>query len=166
MADALVEAKNEVQAGVAEDRLNKFVQALGGTARADAVFGDPVERDGVTIVPVARVRFGGGGGSGRGPGRRKRGEQSAPDQEGYGHGGGAQATPLGYIELRDGQARYKRIADPVRPMAMLMLFPVVGVICFALMAVISLQTAKSARKLLPTMPHLPHLPLPSFRWND
>ena len=31
------------------------------------------------------------------------------------------------------------------------MFPLVGVLCFALMAVISLQTAKSAKKLLPEM---------------
>ena len=47
-----------------------------------------------------------------------------------------------------------------------MLFPLVGVVCFGLMAVISLQTAKSAKKLLPEMPHLPHLPLAVLHWRD
>lgn len=170
MADPLEEAKQEVEAGVAasDDRFNRLVESLGGTASASAVFGDPVEKDGVTIVPVARVRYGVGGGGGRGGmGRKKKRADDAAEQEvGYGHGGGVQAAPVGYIEISGGKAEYKRIVDPVRPLAVLMVFPLVGVLCFALMAVISLQTAKSARKMLPAMPQLPHLPLPSLHWRE
>ena len=82
-----------------------------------------------------------------------------PDQVGYGQGGGVQAAPVGYIELRDGQTSYKRIADPARPMAMLLLFPLVGVISFGMMAMISLQVAKSLRGMVPS---LPHVSLPSL----
>jgi uncharacterized spore protein YtfJ len=153
-------------AASSDDRFNKLVSSLGGTATASAVFGDPVEKDGVTVVPVARVRYGVGGGFGRGGGRKKKREEGDEDQVGYGQGGGVQATPVGYIEITGGEAEYKRIIDPVRPLAVLMLFPLVGVLCFGLMAVISLQTAKSAKKLLPEMPHLPHLQLPSIRWHD
>ena len=172
MADPIEEAKSEAAADAAAsgDRFNRLVESLGGTASASAVFGDPVERDGVTIVPVARVRYGVGGGGGRGAGRKKKRDGDDAAQEvGYGHGGGVQATPVGYIEISGGKADYKRIADPVRPLAVLMLFPLVGVVCFALMAIISLQTAKSARKMLPPMPHLPHLshlPLPIVRWHE
>ena len=166
MADSIDEAKAAAQADVGSgDRFNKLVSSLGGTATASAVFGDPVEKGGVTIVPVARVRYGVGGGFGRGPGKKKRDEEAA-DQVGYGQGGGVQATPVGYIEIAGGEAEYKRIVDPVRPLAVLMLFPFVGVICFGLMAVISLQTARSAKKQLPEMPHLPRLTLPSLHWRD
>jgi uncharacterized spore protein YtfJ len=168
------EAKGVAAADADSDnRFGKLVESLGGTASASAVFGDPIEKDGVTVIPVARVRYGVGGGFGRGAGRRKkRGERTddAAEQEvGYGHGGGVQASPVGYIEISGGEAEYKRIVDPVRPLAVLMMFPLVGVLCFALMAIISLQTAKSAKKMLPELPHLPrlpHLPLPSVRWND
>ena len=172
MADPIEEAKSEAAADAAAsgDRFNRLVESLGGTASASAVFGDPVERDGVTIVPVARVRYGVGGGGGRGGGRKKKRDADGAEQEvGYGHGGGVQATPVGYIEISGGKADYKRIVDPVRPLAVLMLFPLVGVVCFALMAIISLQTAKSARKMLPPMPHLPrlsHVPLPIMRWHE
>jgi hypothetical protein len=170
MGDPIEDAKSEAEAdvGAAPDRFTRLVESLGGTASASAVFGDPVEKDGVTVVPVARVRYGVGGGGGRGAGRKKKRDagDSAAEEVGYGHGGGVQAAPVGYIEISGGRAEYKRIVDPVRPMAVLMLFPLVGVVCFALMAVISLQTAKSARKMLPAMPHLPHVPLPSVRWND
>jgi len=156
------EAKREAEAGAAGDRFSKLVESLGGTASAKAVFGAKVEKDGVTIVPVARVRYGAGGG-GRGPGRKKKRDEADPDQVGYGQGGGVQAAPVGYIELRDGQTRYKRIADPVRPMAMLLLFPLVGVISFGMMAMISMQVAKSLRGMVPS---LPHVPLPSLHWRQ
>ena len=169
MSDPIEEAKREAEAdaGASGDRFSRLVESLGATASASAVFGDPVEKDGVTIVPVARVRYGVGGGGGRGAGRRKKRDGGDAEQEvGYGHGGGVQAAPLGYIEISGGKASYKRIVDPVRPMAVFMLFPLVGVLCFALMAIISLQSAKSARKMLPEMPHLPRLSLPSLHWND
>jgi uncharacterized spore protein YtfJ len=141
MADPMDEAKREAEAGAADDRLSKLVESLGGTASAQAVFGAPVEKDGVTIVPVARVRYGVGGGGGRGPGRKKRDGDDA-DQVGYGRGGGVQAAPVGYIELRGGEASYKRIADPARPMAVALLFPLVGAVSFGIVA-LSMRVAKS-----------------------
>ena len=41
------------------------------------------------------------------------GEQNEQN-EGIGGGGGVQASPLGFIELRGGQARYRRVHDPLR----------------------------------------------------
>ena len=134
MADPMEGAKHEAEADVADKRLNKFMEALGGTASARAVFGEPVDKDGVTVVPVARVRYGGGGGGGRGPGRKKKGDAGDADQVGYGHGGGVQAAPVGYIELSGGRATYKRIADPARPMAVALLFPLVGAISIGIVA--------------------------------
>ena len=144
MPDPMDEAKREAEAGVADDRLGKLVEALGGTASAQAVFGTPIEKDGVTIVPVASVRYGAGGGGGRRPGRKKR-ESGDPNQIGYGHGGGVQAVPVGYIELRGGEARYRRIADPARPMAVALLFPLVGAVSFGIVALVSAQVAKALR---------------------
>jgi uncharacterized spore protein YtfJ len=53
------------------------------------VFGDPIERDGVTVVPAAHVRGGVGGGSG-----------SGPDGGGSGGGFGMTAHPAGAFVLR------------------------------------------------------------------
>ncbi|MGW0820304.1 spore germination protein GerW family protein [Streptomyces sp. NPDC002845] len=72
-------------------------------AIAAAVFGEPVTRDGITVIPVARIGF--GGGAGRETGAAKTGD-------GGGGGGGAGAQPLGFIEIRDGTATYKPIRDP------------------------------------------------------
>lgn len=136
MADLMTQAKREAEAEAADKRFGNLLEALGGTATAKAVFGEPIERDGLTIVPVARVRFGVGGGGGSGPGRKKKGDGSEAEQSGYGHGGGVQAGPLGYIELSGGKASYRRIADPVRPMAIALLSPLVTTISFALAALV------------------------------
>jgi hypothetical protein len=76
---------------------------VGATARASAVFGEPVEGQGVTVIPVARARWGFGGGSGGRDG-----------EEGSGGGGGTSVSPVGYIELRDGEAQYRGIHDRAR----------------------------------------------------
>ncbi|MFN0280833.1 MAG: spore germination protein GerW family protein [Kineosporiaceae bacterium] len=85
---------------------------VGDRAGVRAVFGEPVERDGVTVIPVGRVRwcFGGGGGSG-GP--------AGQEGKGSGGGGGVAASPAGYIEVSGGTARYRRIRTPPSPGARL-----------------------------------------------
>jgi uncharacterized spore protein YtfJ len=80
--------------------LENLADRLGDSASAAAVFGQAVEREGVTVIPVARVRWGVGGGGG---GRARR--------HGGGAGGGVIASPVGYIELRDGAAHYRPILD-------------------------------------------------------
>lgn len=105
---ATAEARDAVTGHVATF-IDNLMERVGGRASAHAVFGDPVERDGVTVIPVAKVRwmFGGGGGSG--------GEEdtyeSGPGQ-GVGGGGAVSAAPLGYIEVRDGHATFHQVKDP------------------------------------------------------
>jgi uncharacterized spore protein YtfJ len=61
------------------------------------VYGDPVESEGVTLVPAAVVGGGGGGGG---------------DDEGNGGGGfGLQARPAGAWVIRDGEATWKPAID-------------------------------------------------------
>lgn len=118
--DAEEQARRDAEQAAADDRLSKLAEKLGGSASARAVFGDPVERDGVTVIPVAKVRYGFGGGSGRGGGRRRAKDDGGDeDQYGSGAGGGVQAGPIGYIELRDGQASFNRIADRKLMLALL-----------------------------------------------
>src|SRR5437773_9708286 len=81
--------------------IERIADSIQLHANAKQVYGEPVERDGTTIIPVARVQWGfGGGGLGRGAGERG------------GGGGGARATPIGYIELHDGTSRFRPILDP------------------------------------------------------
>jgi uncharacterized spore protein YtfJ len=93
-------------AGPAAEVLERLAEKLGGKASVSAVFGEPVARAGITIIPVARVGFGFGAGAGSG---RKQDEVA----QGGGGGGGASAAPAGYIEIKDGNAVFKPIRDPL-----------------------------------------------------
>lgn len=110
--DRVMRQAEEAAAG----RLGDFVERLGervglnATMSARAVFGEPVERDGITVIPVARTRWGFGGGSGSGGDESIAGGEHG---EGSGGGGGAMSSPLGFIEIANGQATFRRIDDPV-----------------------------------------------------
>jgi uncharacterized spore protein YtfJ len=69
------------------------------------VFGAPIERDGVTVIPVAAIRFGIGGGGGSDPSK---------GQDGEGGGGGGSASAAGYIEIKDGRTRFVPVVHPAR----------------------------------------------------
>jgi uncharacterized spore protein YtfJ len=106
---AMREAENAAS-GRMDDIAGGLASRVGMHASANAVFGDAVTRDGITVIPVAKVRWGFGGGSGRGTdGSEDDGTIDAG--EGSGGGGAVMASPLGYIEIADGVAEFKRIRD-------------------------------------------------------
>lgn len=109
-AEAEVNRQLEGATGQFIDRL---ADRLGARATAAAVYGEPVERDGVTVIPVAKVRWLFGGGSGRGRNNAGRTDQGEGVSEGSGDGGGggAAVSPLGYIEIANGRAEFRRIRD-------------------------------------------------------
>src|SRR5262249_53576031 len=86
--------------------LDRIGQTVGKLADASAVFGEPVQRQKVTVIPVAKARFGfgGGGGSGR---------QDGGEGTGGGGGGGASVSPIGFIEVGDSGAAFRRISTPM-----------------------------------------------------
>lgn len=98
--EARAEAREQVESG---GFVSAVAERIGLAAGVAAVFGEPVERDGVTVIPVARASWGaGGGGGGEG------------EEEGFGAGGGAIASPHGFIEIGGGEARYRRLGNPLR----------------------------------------------------
>ncbi len=66
------------------------------------VFGEPIERDGLTVIPAARVMGGSGGGTG----------QDEQGQQGEGGGFGLMARPAGAFVIRDGQITWRPAVDP------------------------------------------------------
>jgi uncharacterized spore protein YtfJ len=92
--------------------LVRLAEKLGPHGHARSVFGEPVTQGEVTVVPVAKVRWGFGGGQGHGAAAIGKATNSG-DMVGAGGGGGVMVTPLGYIELKNGQSRYRPIVDPV-----------------------------------------------------
>jgi uncharacterized spore protein YtfJ len=80
------------------DFLERMMERLGATANAATIFGAPIERGEITVIPVAKAAYGFGGGGGRRAG-----------EEGSGGGGGVRVSPVGYIEIRNEGAVYKPI---------------------------------------------------------
>jgi uncharacterized spore protein YtfJ len=116
---ALGEARKAGGGGPIDSFVERMAERLSGKASVSAVFGEPIERDGLTIIPVARVRwvFGGGAGSkdGTGPSEPIGGEQPTPAlSSGSGGGGGVTADPVGYLEIGPDGASFVSIT-PVMP---------------------------------------------------
>jgi uncharacterized spore protein YtfJ len=64
------------------------------------VYGEPIEQEDVTLIPVAAIRGGGGGGG---------------DSEGNGGGGfGVSARPVGAYVIRDGEVDWRPAVDANR----------------------------------------------------
>ena len=70
------------------------------------VYGEPIERDGVLVIPAAKVGGGGGGGGGEG----------GEGHEGSGSGGGfgVGARPVGAFVVRDGEVTWQPAVDVTR----------------------------------------------------
>ena len=79
--------------------------ALGDRLSTRTAYGDPIEVDGVTVIPVARVFLGFGAGGGVGPSVGEVGLSTNGDDAdasapvGGGGGGGGLVQPLGFIEI-------------------------------------------------------------------
>jgi uncharacterized spore protein YtfJ len=93
-----------------DDMLTRLSDRLGTQFSAQSVFAPAAERDGVTVIPVATVRYGLGGGGG---------EDREKHQDGAGAGAGGTVTPIGYIELKDGRSRYVPLVRPARMLALI-----------------------------------------------
>ena len=75
-----------------------ILERVGDQLGIRRVFGEPIERDGVVVVPVA-VSIGGGGGG------------SAPDEQGTGGGFGGMVRGIGVYAISGGQVRFIPAVD-------------------------------------------------------
>jgi uncharacterized spore protein YtfJ len=77
-----------------------LLQGVRDSVSVRRVFGDPIEHDGVVVIPVARVAGGGGGG----------GDSDENGGGGFGIGG----RPVGVYVIKDGQVSWRPAIDPIR----------------------------------------------------
>jgi uncharacterized spore protein YtfJ len=86
---------------------------------AGVCFGTPVERNGHTLIPVARVSFGygmgfGGGAGGKGVPSDFGAESEGGEGGGGGGGGGGSSSPVAVIDISDNSVDVKAITDSTR----------------------------------------------------
>ena len=86
----------------------EIVTRVGDQLGIRRVFGEPVERDGLVVIPVA-VAIGGGGGG------------NAPDEQGSGAGFGGMVRGIGVYAISNGQVRFVPAVDTTALGAMLVL---------------------------------------------
>lgn len=114
-----VDGMDAAKAAAERDRLvdrimDGLASRFGGSAVTETIYGAPVERDGVTVITVARVRTAAGAGAGSGSGPAETGS-------GEGAGGGILVIgdPIGYIEISGGRAAFKPVRGVPNPLAIL-----------------------------------------------
>lgn len=82
-------------------KIEELFAKARNSVEAKMVYADPVERDGLTVIPAARVAAGGGGGNGR----------DKHGQEGEGGGLGLTARPVGAYVIENGKLRWEPAVD-------------------------------------------------------
>jgi uncharacterized spore protein YtfJ len=105
------------------ETLNKATDAM----TVSRVFGAPIEKDGLTLVPVAAVFGAGGGGGGQGP---------QGQGEGSGGGFGLRARPLGVYVVRGEEVTWRPAVDVNRM--------ILGGQIFAIFAVLAIRSIVKA----------------------
>jgi uncharacterized spore protein YtfJ len=80
-------------------RVMDVVNEAKGAMRASEVFGVPYEKDGITIIPAAKISGGAGGG----------GDQHEPQAGGAGFG--VSSRPVGAFVIKEGEVRWQPALD-------------------------------------------------------
>ncbi len=102
------------------------IEQLRDAVTVRRVYGKPIERDGVTLIPAAAVQGGGGGGTG------------GPGDAASGTGWGLRARPVGAFVIRDGEVSWEPAIDLGRV--------IVGGQLVAFVALVTLRTWLKSRR--------------------
>ena len=82
-----------------------LTETIHGTSGVKAVYGEPVEAQGKTIIPVAKVAYGFGGGCCEPKGNKGNSKEGNEGDCG-GMGGGVAVKPVGIIEVTKADSRF------------------------------------------------------------
>lgn len=89
------------------------VEQLARSARPDSVFGQPIERGDVTVIPCCEIALGMGSGGGGASGPAPNTTEVAGG-EGTGAGGGARGRPVAVIVISQGRVHVEPIVDATK----------------------------------------------------
>jgi uncharacterized spore protein YtfJ len=115
--------------------LKEVIQEITDKSGAKAVFGEAFVKDRVTFIPVAKMSIHACG-CDRGPQAEGQGRAAGAGKKKKGPclGVGVKTTPLGYIEIRQGRARFIGIVDRGRVMQTGLLLAGLGLFLLARLA--------------------------------
>ena len=85
-------------------KLTEVLSTARDSITVKRVYGEPYEKDGLTVIPAAVVSGGAGGGGGH----------DDKGQEGEGGGFGVNGRPAGAYVIKDGQVSWRPAVDPNR----------------------------------------------------
>ncbi len=119
------------------ERLHRTLEGARDAITVRRVYGDPVERDGILVIPAAAVRGGGGGGGGNGT------QPSGELGEGTGFGFGMEAHPVGAFIIDNGDVRWEPAVD--RPREMLTYATAAAITIFALRSLVRPRRRRGRR---------------------
>ena len=124
--------------------LQELISGARDVISVKRVYGEPYEKNGLTVIPAAAVRGGGGGGTG----------DHEEGESGGGGGFGVMARPAGAWIVEEGNATWKPAVDVNRI--------VLGGQMIALAAIlvtgrVLLAHSRRRRSLTERMPQLPHV---------
>ena len=97
--------------------LEVFSHRIKSQVGDNTVYGEPIQAEGKTIIPVSRVAF--GLGLGQGSNTNPQNSQSA--EMGMGMGGGVVAQPLGVVEVTPEHTRFIPCQDTRKWLGVLLL---------------------------------------------
>jgi len=95
---------------VLEEALSRLSR-IDEKATVRTVFGEPIQKNGRIIIPVAKVAYGFGFGGGRNVEKEQQEEES---NEGAGGGGGVWVRPVAILEVNERETRIRPIVDVTR----------------------------------------------------
>lgn len=108
--------------------VNDVITQARDTLTVKRVFGEPYEKNGVTVIPAARVQGGAGGGGGEGP---------EGQGKGSGSGFGLNARPAGAFLIRGDDVTWRPAVDINRI--------ILGGQIVAIVALLTIRTIAKAR---------------------
>jgi len=95
---------------VVQDVLKQMAEDIKRFTKTETIFGEPIEVQGNSIIPICKVAigYGGGGGEGDGPAEPKIGGKGT----GAGGGAGLRIDPVALIVATDGKISVIQIGGP------------------------------------------------------
>ena len=108
--------------------VNDVITQARDTLTVERVFGDPYEKNGVTVIPAAKVQGGAGGGDGEGP---------EGTGKGSGSGFGLNARPAGAFLVRGDDVVWRPAVDVNKV--------IIGAQIVAIVALLTLRAIVKAR---------------------